>query len=49
MFEKVLSMPPVLNILNMSLVLNVPEFWIYQGSEYVSGSKCARVLDISGF
>ena len=40
MFDKVLSMPPVLNI---------PEFWTAQDSEYVSGSECARVLDIPGF
>ena len=39
MFGKVLSMP---------LVLNVPGFWIAQDSESVSGSECARVLDIPG-
>ena len=33
----------------MALVLNVQEFRIYQGSEYVSGSECVRVLDITGF
>ena len=55
MFDKVLCMPPVLNIpgfwkclcfwmcqsfgytwvLNMLLILIMPGFWIYQGSEYV--------------
>ena len=36
-------------ILNMSLVLNVPEFWIYQGSEYASGFEYARILSIPEF
>ena len=39
MFDKVLSMP---------LVLNVPGFWIAQGSESVFVSECARILDIPG-
>ena len=40
MFDIVLSKPPVLNI---------PEFWIVQDSEYVSGSDGAKVLDLPGF
>ena len=40
MFDKVLSIPSVLNISG---------FWIGQDSEYVSGSECARVLDIPEF
>ena len=40
MFDKVLS---------MSLVLNIPEFWIARDFEYNSGSECARVLNIPGF
>ena len=39
MFDKVLSMPPVLNI---------PGFWIAQDSYFVSGSQCARVLNMQG-
>ena len=31
----------------MSLVLNVPEFWMYQGCEYASGFEYARVLNIT--
>ena len=50
MFDKVLSIPPVLNItgfgkpkiLNMSLVLNVLEFRMYQDSENT------RVLNMPG-
>ena len=34
-----------LRVLNMSLVLNVLEFWIYQGSKYASGFKYARILN----
>ena len=30
----------------MSLVLIVPEFWIYQGSEYAFGSEYAMFLNI---
>ena len=30
-------------------VLNIPEFWIYQGSEYALGSKYAKVLNRQGF
>ena len=33
----------------MSLVLNVPEFWIYQGSEYASGFEYAKILIIPEF
>ena len=40
MFDRVLSMP---------LVLNIPGFWIAQDSEYVSGSECVRVSDVTGF
>ena len=29
----------------LSMVLNIPGFWIAHDSEYVSGSECARVLD----
>ena len=36
-------------ILNMSLVLNVPEFWIYQGSECASSFEYAIILEISEF
>ena len=32
----------------MSLVLNVPEFWIYQGSEYASGFEYGLVLNEVG-
>ena len=32
-------------ILNMSLVLNVPEFGIYQGSEYAYGFEYVRILN----
>ena len=32
----------------MSLVLNVPEFWIYQRSEYASGFEYARILNMPG-
>ena len=32
-------------ILNMSLVLNVPKFWINQGSEFASGFECVLVLN----
>ena len=39
MFDKILGISPVQNI---------PGFWIVQQSEYVSGSECARVLDIPG-
>ena len=39
MFDKILSMLPVLNI---------PDFWIAQDSEYVFGSEYATVLDIPG-
>ena len=31
------------------MVLNVPEFWIYQGSEYASGFEYARILNASEF
>ena len=34
---------------NDNYVLNILGFWIAQDSEYVSGSKCARVLEILGF
>ena len=33
----------------MFLVVNVLEFWIYQGSEYASGFKYARILKIPEF
>ena len=33
----------------MFLVLNVPEFWIYQGAEYASGFEYARTLNIPEF
>ena len=33
----------------MPLVVNVPEFWIYQGSEYVSGFEYAKIVNISEF
>ena len=33
----------------MFLVLNVPEFWIYLGSEYASGFEYARILNIPEF
>ena len=39
MLDKVLSMPPVLNIQGI---------WIAQDSEYISGSQFCRVLDIPG-
>ena len=28
-------------VLNMPQILNMPTFWIYQGSEYASGSEYA--------
>ena len=31
----------------MSLVLNVPEFWIYQSHEFAFGFKRARIVNIS--
>ena len=40
MFDEVLSMPLVLNILG---------FWIARDSEYVSGFECTRVLNIPEF
>ena len=40
MFDKVLSMPPV---------LNTPGLWITQDSAYVFGFECDRVLDIPEF
>ena len=50
MFDKVLSMPQILNkVLNMSLVPNVLKFWIYQGSEYDSGYEYAKILNKSEF
>ena len=33
----------------MSLVLNVPEFWIYKGSRYASGFEYARILNTPEF
>ena len=33
----------------MYLVLNLPEFEIYQDSEYSSCSEYARILNIPGF
>ena len=33
----------------MYLVLNVPEFWLYQGSEYASGFEYAMILNIPEF
>ena len=33
----------------MSLVLNMPEFWMYQGSEYASGFEYARILNSPDF
>ena len=52
MFGKVLRMPLVLNIaelsiriLNMFLVLNVSEFWIYRNSEHASGFEDAMILN----
>ena len=33
----------------MSLILNIPEFWIYKGSEYASGFEYARILNIPNF
>ena len=32
--------------LEYAWALNIPEFWIYQGSEYVSDFEHARFLDI---
>ena len=57
MFDEVLSMFPVVNIpgfsiaqdFSMSQVLNVPEFRIYQSSEYASGFEYARILHIPEF
>ena len=33
----------------MSLVLNVPDFWIYQSSEYASGFEYAGIMNIPQF
>ena len=33
----------------MYLVLNVPEFWLYQGSEYASGFEYTMILNIPEF
>ena len=33
----------------MSQVLNEPEFWMYQGSEYAPGFEYARILNIPEF
>ena len=33
----------------MSVVMNVPESWIYQGSEYASGFEYVRILNILEF
>ena len=30
----------------MSLFLNMPEFWVYECSEYASGFEYARILNI---
>ena len=32
----------------MSLVLNAPEFWIYQGPEYTSGFEYVRIQNMPG-
>ena len=32
----------------MSLILNVPEFWIYQSSENASGFEYVMILNIEG-
>ena len=56
MFDRVLSMPPVLNIPGfwiaqdaeyVFVVLTVPEFWIYQNYEYAritQGSEYAWII-----
>ena len=36
-------------VLNMPRVLNMPGFWIYQGSDYASGSEYARVTQSSEY
>ena len=36
----------MLLVLNMPLVLNLPKFWIYHGSEYASGFKYTRIFNI---
>ena len=36
-------------VLSMSLVLNVPEFSIYQGCEYASGFEYDRIMSIPEF
>ena len=41
--------PEYPSILNIPLVLHVPEFWIYQGSEYSSGFEYARVTQGSEY
>ena len=33
-------------VLNMPQIFNMPAFWIWQGSEYASGSEYVRVIDI---
>ena len=37
------------SILNIWLVLNVPKFWIYQGSNYAPSFEYARVTPCSGY
>ena len=32
----------------MPLVVNVPEFWIYRGSEYASGFEYAKIQGYTG-
>ena len=36
-------------ILNLFLVLNVPDFMVYQGSEYLSAFEYARILNMQKF
>ena len=38
-----------IRILNMSLVLNVLEFWTCQSSEYASGFEHAKILNMPEF
>ena len=45
MFDRVLNMAKVLNI---SLVLNMPGFCLWQGSEYTRVLNMPQVLNMSG-
>ena len=52
MFDKVLSMPPVLNSPGFWICLwfwTSQKFRIYQGSEYASGFEYLRILNIPEF